>query len=404
MRILAISTWFPFPPDNGSRIRTYNLLSWLGKSHTLDLLAMTQDSVDLEYLDRVREFCRRLQVFPEPRFCPNSAKSLLGFFTPVPRYFLQHYSKEMACTAHKWAQGESYDAVIAVTLGAAPYAADLDIPVKWLDQHNVESQVIKRQLGNTQSLLYRIRYVPTWLKAEQFERRLARCFDVISVVSERERELMREVAGRSYTGKIVLVPNGVDASLCAYNVCEKQADTLVYSGGVTYWANYDAAVRLCKRILPIVTESCPGVRVRITGRTDGVNIQDLAAIPGVEFSGYVTDVRRIVATATALVVPLRYGGGTKLKVLEAMALGTPVVSTQVGAEGLNVQDGKHILIGESDEELAAQAVKLLKDEHLASYIAKQARELVREEYGWQRIASDFEQLIKQYCSDPATVS
>jgi len=404
MRILAVSTWFPFPPDNGSKTRAYNLLSWLGKRHTLDLLAMTQDSGDLEYLDRVREFCRKLEIFPEARFCPKSMRSLLGFFTPTPRYFLQHYSREMAHTASEWAGRESYDTVIAVTLGAAPYAADLDIPIKWLDQHNVESQVIKRQLMNTKSLFYRIRYVFTWLKAERFERKLSKCFDVISVVSERERGLMQVVAGKSYTGEIVLVPNGVDTSLCTYNVQEKQVDTLVYTGGVTYRANHDAAARLCQRILPIVTESCPGVRVRITGRTDGANIQDLVVIPGVEFTGYVKDVRPIVAAAAALVVPLRYGGGTKLKVLEAMALGTPVVSTEVGAEGLNVQDGKHILIGESDEDLAAHVVRLLKDQDFATYIAKNARELVREEYGWHRIASDFEQLIRQRCSDLATVN
>jgi glycosyltransferase involved in cell wall biosynthesis len=401
MKILAISTWFPFPPDNGSRIRTYNLLKWVGERHVVDLLALMQSPNDRQYLDSVRQFCRRVEVFPEPSFSPMRIRSWIGLFSLVPRYFIAHHSSEMAYMVGNWVKEESYDAVIAVTLGAAPYVVGLDIPVKWLDQHNVESEVIRRRWKSEKSAFGRFRYALTWLKARRFERLVSSSFDVISVVSQNERELMCEILGDSYRDRVVVIPNGVESALLGYKQIKKQSRVLVYSGSLTYFPNYDAALRLCKRVLPKIHQWCSDVRVVITGRTDGVDTQSLKGIPGVCLTGYVEDVRPIVASASVLVVPLRYGGGTKLKVLEAMALGTPVVSTSVGAEGLDVQNGTHILIGESDEELAKLVVALLSDDELYARIVRNAQELVNQRYCWSKIASDFESLLRTFCTGSA---
>jgi len=393
MRILAISTWFPFPPDNGSKARAYNLLSRLGENHILDLIALSQSDRDADYLGEVRGFCRRVEVFPEPRFHPEDMRSWPGFFSPVPRYFLEHHCPEMEALSTRWAREESYDVALAVTLGAAPYAAGLDVPFKVLDQHNVESWVIKRRWRNERSFLRRLRYAPTWMKAERFERAIARKFDAITVVSKPELCLMEYVLGNNHGERIHVIPNGVDSSFLEYPAPVKEHGVLVFTGALAYQPNYDAAVRLCREVLPAVRARFPQARVRITGSLDGADTTGLRAVAGVELTGYVKDIRPIAASASALVVPLRYGGGTRLKILEAMALGTPVVSTPIGAEGLEVQHEAHILIGETETELAEQVSRVLADHRLAARIARSARKLVRERYQWDAIAAEFERVL-----------
>ena len=393
MNILAISTWFPFPPDNGAKARAYYLLSHIGAVHALDLLALSQSERDAEYLDEVRRFCRRVATFPEPRFRPESVRSWLGFFSPVPRYFRDHHCSALEMLSARWAREEHYDAVLAVTLGAAPYAAKLDVPFKLLDEHNVECEVIRRQRLNERSRLRRARYAPTCIKAARFERAVASKFDAIAVVSEHERQLMERLSKKPSNMEIHVIPNGVDPGFLEYVPPSKQRGLLVFTGALTYRPNYDAAVCLCHEVLPLVWSEWPRARVRITGSIDSVDVSDLSGAPGVAFTGYVDDIRPVVASASALVVPLQYGGGTRVKILEAMALGTPVISTPIGAEGLDVEHGVTILLGDTPMELAEQTSRVLADPNLAGRISRNARELVRERYQWPAIAAKLERVL-----------
>lgn len=393
MKILAVSTWFPFPPDNGSRARTYHLLRGLASNHTVDLLALSQSHHDIAQLSHIKQFFRRVQMFPEPRFIPSDPRSIIAFFSVMPRYFRIHHCPQMESAVRHWLADETYDATLAITLGAAPYVARLDVPFRVLDEHNVESQVIRRQLANATSALRRLRLLGTCMKSEMFERNLASSFDAIAVVSDSERTLMQNVLRNGSLATIHVVPNGVQPELLEYRNQTRERDVIVFTGSVTYQPNMDAAMRLAFGIVPILQRAIPRLRVRVTGGYDGVNIERLAAVPGVEFTGYVADIRPMVASALALVVPLRYGGGTRVKILEAMALGTPVVSTAVGAEGLDVTDGENILLGESDEELAQHTLRLYLDPALAERISLNARRLVAERYCWPTIAREFESIF-----------
>ncbi len=393
MKILAISTWFPFPPDNGSKARAYNLLHHLGTRHTLDLLALSQSKRDSEYLREVQAFCRRVTVFPEPQFRLEKIGSWRGFLSPVPRYFREHHCPELEALSQQWAYQECYEAVVAVTLGSAPYAAKLSSPFKLLDQHNVESQVIKRQWRNEESAFRRLRIMPTWMKAERFERAIAAKFHTITVVSEPERYLMERLLKTGLGTEVHVIPNGADPGLLDYQPPAKEPAVLAFTGALSYQPNLDAAECLCRHILPAVRARFPNARVRITGRIEGVDVRDLSGIAGVEFTGYVEDIRPVVASASALVVPLRQGGGTRVKILEAMALGTPVISTPMGAEGLEVQDGTHVLLGETAADLAEQASRVIGDVDFGNWIAANAKEIVRDRYQWPVIAREFEGVI-----------
>lgn len=398
MKILALSTWFPYPPDNGSKMRTYHLLSHLGSNHELDLITLSQSAKDADHIGEVRKFCRRVSAFPEPHFHPEERATWLGFLSLSPRYFLAHHSPEMDKLAARWTSEEKYDAVIAITLGAAPYAARLDTPFRVLDQHNVESYVIKRQSENEHSPIRRLRYTPTWLKTRRFERGLTERFDAITVVSDNEQMLMRQVLGNGHGDRVHVIPNGVDPKLLDFKPPQKERRLITFTGSLSYKPNFDAAMRLCRDILPSVARDIPDIRLRITGKLDGLDIGDLSNAPGIEFTGYVDDIKPLVASASALVVPLKFGGGTRLKILEAMALGTPVISTPMGVEGLGTEDGRNILLGDTDEELARQTVLALSNPELSASIAENAMELIKDRYLWPDIASDFERVVTRVMS------
>jgi len=394
MKVLAVSTWFPYPPDNGSKARTYHLLRHVGMNHDVDLLALTQSDDDLRFLGDVRQFCRRVASFPEPAFRPSGVRSLAAFFSPVPRYFQSHHCPELEIALGDWARAEDYDVVLAASLGAAPYVAKLDMPVRRiLDEHNIESQVIKRQWLEEKSLWRRLRRLPTWIKAQRFEAALASRFHVVTVVSERERHLFEALLPNGRGPRAKVIPNGADPCLLDYECPTKEHGVLVFTGALGYLPNYGAALHLWRDILPLVRRYVPEARVRITGRAAGVDTSEFEAAPGVELTGYVDDIRPVVASASALVVPIRLGGGTRLKILEAMALGTPVVSTRVGAEGISVADGDDILLGETAAEMANRVVRILTSPELAAKIAGNARALVRERYQWPAIAAQFERVL-----------
>lgn len=393
MKILAVSTWFPYPPDNGSKTRTYHLLRHLGERHTLDLLALRQSDDDLRRLSEAARFCRRINTHPEPQFEPCGIGSAAAFLSPVPRYFRAHHSPGLEAQLREWTECESYDAIIAVTLGAAPYVAVLDTSArKVLDEHNVESQVIKRQARAERAFWKRFRYLPTWVKAERYERMLAVRFHAAAVVSDQERVLFRTLMRNGYPPAAV-IPNGVDPALLAYGGVARESGVLLFTGALGYGPNRDAAECLCREVLPLVRRHVPGARVRITGRAADADRKAFGGIPAVEMTGYVDDIRPAIASASVLVAPFRLGGGTRLKILEAMALGTPVVSTPIGAEGIPVSSGKEILLADTPAECAEGVVRVLSDRGLADRLARNARELVRERFQWPAIAAQFERLV-----------
>ena len=194
---------------------------------------------------------------------------------------------------------------------------------------------------------------------------------------------------------VEVVPNGVDCRHNLPGLHSSNDNLLVYNGALTYSANLDAMTYFLSSIFPIVQQQIPDVRLTITGSTAGVDLSSLALTDAVFFSGYVPDVRLPIAQAAVCVVPLRDGGGTRLKILEAMALGTPVVATSKGAEGLDVIDGVHLLIADTPEEFARETIRLLREPKLRSTLAANARRLVVENYDWQQIGDRFVQLIEQ---------
>jgi glycosyltransferase involved in cell wall biosynthesis len=236
-----------------------------------------------------------------------------------------------------------------------------------------------------------MRYGLTWSKTRRYVAELLRQFAAATVVSERERELLRPLAPGHL--RLAVVPNGVDTTACAGSFGDPQADTMIYPGALSYDPNFDAVAHFLGAIWPRLRVARPGVQLRVTGRAAPEQIAALPSADGVEFTGYLDDVRPAVARAWAEVVPLRKGGGTRLKVLEALALGTPVVSTSKGVEGLELEDERQVLIADTADAFAAATERLLGQPELRASLAAAGRQAVRERYDWRTIGARLNDLV-----------
>jgi glycosyltransferase involved in cell wall biosynthesis len=215
----------------------------------------------------------------------------------------------------------------------------------------------------------------------------------VTVASESERAYLQQFAPPA--ARMVVVPNGVDTLANRPGSETPAPSTLIYPGAVTYDANYDAVRYFIHDVMPRVRQQIPDVQFTVTGSAGGVDVRDLAAQPGVTFAGYLPEVAPAIRASWAVVVPLRQGGGTRLKILEAMALGTPVIATRKGAEGLAVQHGENILLADEPDELAQAVVTLLNDPALRARLSLAGRALVERNYDWTIMAGRLDDLLEE---------
>ena len=392
MKVLFLSSWFPYPPDNGSRIRIFNLIKQLSKEHDITLLSFSRDSeVTEDRLQTMQQYCSTVQVMPLAPFRPSSFRSILGLFSPRPRSFVDTYSRQMQRAVEQARKEEDFSVVIASEIATAPYAVTLEGLPRILEE--LQLATFREQYTSQSCVGRRLRYGLTWWKTKRFTAHLLRQFDGCTVASQQERANVLSIAP-NYR-RVVVVPNGVDLDWYKGDFGAPEPGTLVFPGALTYSANFDAIAFFLHQVFPLIKARRPGAILRITGKTNGVLVDRLPLDESVILTGYLDDVRPTVAQSWACVVPLRVGGGTRLKVLEAMALGTPVVSTSKGAEGLEVTPGEDILIADEPTEFADAVLRLLDDPALRAKLAANGRRLVRERYGWEQIGKKLDQLLHQ---------
>jgi glycosyltransferase involved in cell wall biosynthesis len=390
MKVLFLSSWFPYPPDNGSRIRIFNLIKQLSKEHDITLLSFSRDGeVAEDRLKAMQQYCSTVQAIPLAPFRPGSFRSILGFFSSRPRSFVDTYSRWMQGLIERTSRAGDFSVVIASEITTAPYAVTLEGLPRILEE--VQLATLREQYTNQSRVGHRLRYGLMWWKTRRFIAHLLRQFDGCTVVSQQEQINVLSIVPNCR--HVVVVPNGVDLDRYKDDFGAPEPGTLVFPGALTYSANFDAMAFFLHQIFPLVKARWPEVVLRITGKTNGVPVDRLPLDERVILTGYLDDVRPTVAQSWACVVPLRVGGGTRLKILEAMALGTPVVATSKGAEGLDVTPGEDILIADEPTEFADLVLRLLGDQALRARLAANGRRLVEERYSWETCAQKLEQLL-----------
>lgn len=391
MRILVLSRWYPYPPDNGSRIRIFNLLKHLSEQHEITLLSFTLDAVSDQRRAAMLDYCRDVQIARYHTFQPHKLKALLGFFASRPRSVVGTYSVEMQQMVNAAVQRQNFDVVIASQVDMAPYVLSLHGIPRILEE--IELGTIYDQYANARHPLKRLRHALTWWKLRRYIIDVLKPFDGCTVVSEIDQRLLQRVA--PHIDRVSVIPNGTSVARAIRSHVHPQPDTLIYSGALTYKANFDAIDYFLREIFPLIQAQRPKVKLLVTGKTDGVPLDRLPHNDGVIFTGYLNDIFSAVAQSWVSIVPLRIGAGTRLKILEALALGTPVVSTSKGVQGLELTPRQDLLVADEPERFADAVVQLLKDEVYRKMLGDNGQRAVCARYDWQNIAQQLDAFIEQ---------
>jgi glycosyltransferase involved in cell wall biosynthesis len=384
MKILALSTWYPFPPDNGSKIRAYYLLREVCRVHDVALIAFNPDGATPA--DRTLPLSEAIVVQVDP-FRHVHAPQIVKYASPIPLAFWP--SRDMQTQVQRLIEREPWDAIVAIQTPVGGYARPAAHTPRLIDVDTAFSyQMWQRFRGRRDPRTWL-----SWQKTRRYEARLFKQFDALTIAADHEVAFLQAELG--CTAPIEVIANGVD---CEFNRPDGFARTpgrLIYNGALTYGANYDAMQFFLRDIYPLIKQQQPQVTLAITGSTRHVNTAALALDDSVTLTGYVDDIRAAVGGSDVAVIPLRQGAGTRLKILEAMALGVPVVSTSKGAEGLEVRHGQHLLIADEPGDFAAQTVRVLNDPTLRRALVGQARQLVEARYNWIEIGRRFREVIER---------
>lgn len=395
MKILFLSRWYPYPSDNGSKIRILNLLQFLATRHEVDLISFFSEQISQDHLIAMQQYCSQVRVARYRPFEPHGLKAMLGYFSPKPRFVIDTYNFEMESLVDDARQQKNYDVVIASQIDMTPYALRVSDTPKIFEE--LELTTLYEQYANQTQSLKKLRASLMWWKKSRYTANLLPNFAGCTVVSEGERKRVLEIVPDYQS--VVIIPNGVDTAHYAGDFGPVKPDTLVYSGALSYYPNFDAMEFFISQILPLIQAERPNVKLIITGKRDETLINRLPANEQVFFSGYLDDIRPTVAGSWLSIAPLRLGGGTRLKILEAMAAGTPVVSTSKGAEGLEVTSGQDIFIADTPTDFATIVLRLLTDSDLRETISHNARQTARNKYDWQIIGQKFDGFIESTIND-----
>ncbi|MCC7369122.1 MAG: glycosyltransferase [Chloroflexi bacterium] len=396
MRVLFLSRWFPYPADNGAKLRIYNLLRQLARVHDVTLLTCAEqlDHIDDDALAHLRSVCADVRVVAYRRFQPRSGKALAGIFSSEPRYLVDTHRPEFSRQLHELLATTSFDVVLASQLSMVPYGIETaqatGVPVVL---EELEIALFRDAASGWQRPLQTLRHQLTWIKLRAYLRRVLPLFAACTVVSEPERQYVAALAPEYRPAMVI--PNGVDLGQYAHLRETPVPGALIFPGALTYSANLSGADWFLREVFVKLKTLAPDCRLNITGQTAGVDLNQLPQMDGYTITGYVPDIRPVIARSMVTVVPLLVGGGTRLKILESLAIGTPVVSTSKGAQGLDVRDGEHLLIADTADAFAASVQALLQDTDLRARLVASGRRLVRERYSWDAIGPRLCDLLEQ---------
>jgi glycosyltransferase involved in cell wall biosynthesis len=392
MRILFLSRWFPYPANNGSKLRIYSLLRGLSRQHQVTLLSFV-DSPDVDAdSPELRDVCHDVHIVSLKPFNPRSLRARIGFLSLKPRSVLDVFSAEMAQKIQYLLEKETYDVVVASQIDTAVYSAYFNHMPALFEE--VELGVLYERFAHAATWEKRLRYGLTWAKHRRYLASLLDNFAACTVVSDRERNLLS--AKVSTQQKVEIVPNCMALAEYQDVVEAPKPNTLIFAGSFTFSPNYEAMVWFLREVYPRVQAAIPDVHLIITGNHADMPLPEAE---NVTLAGYVDDVRPYIAAAWISLAPIWSGGGTRLKILEAMALRTPVIATTKGAEGIDAHHDQHLLLADTPQAFAEAVVSVLQSHDLRQRLADNAYQLVQEKYDWAAVMPRFLRLIEQVATN-----
>jgi glycosyltransferase involved in cell wall biosynthesis len=388
MKILVLDEWVPFPLNTGKKLRTYNLMKRLASHHSIDYLCYSSQEVDREAISHMKSI--GISVIPVyNQIIKNGIsywfKILINIFQLQPFAVKNHFSKIFKDKFINLIQKKNYDILWCEWTPYAEFLRDLEGKIKILSSHNVEALAWKRFTTIQKNPFKKIIGYLQWKKMFKFEKNSCLNFTHIFAVSENDRDLFKEWYGCQ---NITVIPNGVDVDYFTPMIAHKDPYNIIFSASMDAFVNQDAVDFFILEILPKVKKLIPNATFTIVGKDPPRKILKYKKIHGVEITGTVPDVRPFLAKAGLVIVPIRIGGGSRLKILEAFSMSKPVISTLMGAEGLLVENGENILLAQDNDQLIGQILRVMSNDNLAQALGENGRKLVANKYSWEIIASD----------------
>lgn len=385
MRILLLTTKLPYPPICG-RVKPYYILRALAEKHEIILVSFFNEA-EKEYIPILRQWCKDIQAIPrKSNFKKNFLSFLKSTASETPFVIEQYNSKKMRQTVFSVTQKHRIDLVYFWTLHTAQYLPCIGTIPAILETVNIDHILWKRLASTITNPIKKKLICWQANKLLLYEQKMYPKFLFCVTESDTDRNILVDIAP---SAEAVTFSDGVDLNYYqAYQSDSTQPNTLAYVGTMSWKPNQDAVLYFCKEIFPQILKKIPQAKFKIIGADPPKEIRDLAS-DHIEVTGYVEDVRPHIKSAEVYVAPIRIGSGIKYKILEAFAMGIPVVSTSIGVEGLKVIPGKHCLVADTPVEFADAIVNLLQNKQKQAQLVSASIELVKQEYSWDAMCANF---------------
>ena len=389
MKILMVFHAPPWPPEIGPARRHYHeLVELLARGHRVSVLSYGTDDQRRHFLASLGSRCERVRFVPLHRSRATQTLTRMWHFATTRSDFARLCTRRLQYALDAMVREDRYDVVSFSTTLLGRLRLPEGLP-RVGDTHNVEFDIFRRAFEATPGMLRHYFRVQAAL-TKRLEVACTRRFDVVCTTSERDRRMLQQAIPDA---RIAVVPNGVDLDAHEFHHGPRERGAILFTGLMSYYPNQHGVTRFVRDVFPLVLARVPHARLLIVGANPPACVRRLAS-GNVLVSGYVPDVRPYFRRADAYVIPLSIGGGTRVKALQAMAMGLPIVSTRLGCEGLNVEHGREVMIADDPAEFAAALVRVMEDDALRGMLTRQAAQTVRA-YSWTRVGDRFNDVLAQ---------
>ncbi|RMH37809.1 MAG: TIGR03087 family PEP-CTERM/XrtA system glycosyltransferase [Nitrospirae bacterium] len=391
MNILFACHRFPYPPNRGGKIRPYHMIRALSRQHRVTVLTLAESQEELNAGARLRDYCADImaELMPPIRRWFKAYAALPTFYPSSVAYF---DCAALRARVTQLIQTQRFDAIVVHCAFVAPYVAAVRAKRKILDFGDLDSQKWA-EYGRHRSIPLRYGYALEAWKLLRFEKRMAKCFDHCTVTTHGE---MADFHRLGIGSSCSVIPNGVDFEYfrdVEAQGLERPGSKIVFLGKMDYFPNIDGVLFFANEVFPRIRTMVPDAEFLIVGADPVPAVRELGSRPGITVTGFVPDVRPYLREATLSVAPLRIARGTQNKILEAMAMGVPVVTTSQAAKGIQATPDRHFLVADAPTEFATCVLDLLHDDEMRRRLAREARWQIEQTHSWDRSMELLEELL-----------
>lgn len=395
MKILMLTPYLPYPLLSGGQIRTYNLLKKMAKLHDITLFALIKNDDEKQYIKELEKYCHKVRVFKRSSK-PFTLKNILKTaFSSYPFLVIRNHVGEVIDAIREEIETNQYDLIHAETFYMMPHIPKTDIPVILVEQ-TIEYLGYESFAQGTKWQILRPFFNLDIKKIKYWEKYYWQTCNQLVTMSEDDKKFIEKEVGNKTP--ITVVANGVDTAWFAEKKFQKKATPTLLSVGTFKWLpNIEAVKFLVNQVWPLIKTKRPDVKLWIVGNAPTEEILDYAQKDSqIEVSGRVPDIREAFSGAHILLAPVFSGKGTRYKILEAMASGTPIIATSIAVEGLGVSNGEEVLIANDAPTMADTALKLLDDQNLQQKLSRSGQTFVSQNFDWDLIAQKLDEVYLKF--------